>query len=393
MGTNHSSNNALGALGANYNEKLNWINHRELASVKAQWIRGFIDMHQINPQAVSADTNLQSLFNARDAGFKVILSFKWNYLDKDFPSVGSPDHQAELDCLNSVLAYVMGQVDILVIGNEPYIEAKSEHRLNEFYESMAETVVAFKKNLLQYQNQSRPQPHIEPQHHQHPLHLHRHEEQPQFQLQPKETKLFMGAVNRLDLPKNRTSSITRFLTYISSSPYLAGVDIHLHLPTLTAHKEMLNYTLQFIRPDQRYLVTEFSMVWYFKSHLNDPVNPAFLRKHNFPAGSKVYEILSAGIKSPFDIEVWTEFLKGEQWYASCRGFLEEVMGLYRSTGKLEVATYSFCPMRMRKKPVEAGDNPWMLNGIVAPSMVKALPGGEKALNWPWAEEFVRAQDY
>lgn len=393
MGTHHSSSNALGALGVNFNENLTWINPSEISGVKARWIRGFIDMHQINPQALSTNTGIQSLFNARDAGFNVILSFKWNYTNKDFPSLGSPDHKAELECLNNVLAHVMGQVDILVIGNEPYIEAKSDHRLNEFYESMAETVISFKNNSLQ------PPTHSEPQQHQHHFHLHHHQaqqplqpqSQSQLQLGPKETKLYMGALNRLDLPKNRTPSITRFLTYISRNPALTGVDIHLHLPTLAAHKTMLDYTLSFLRPDQKFLITEFSLVWHFKQHLNDSVNPGFLRKHNFPPGSKVYDILSAGIRSPFDIQVWTEFLKGEQWYVSTQGFLENVMQLYRSTGRLEVATYSFCPMRMRKKPVEPGDTPWMLNGVLAPCMVKAQPGGGKALNWPWGEEFVRAQ--
>lgn len=369
MGTNQSSTCALGALGANFNEHLTWINHSELQNVKASWIRGFIDMHQINPQALTQDANMQSLFNARDAGFNTILSLKWNYSNTDFPTPGSPAHTAELDTLTNVLNHIMGQVDILVIGNEPYIEAKAaqtnRNRLNVFYESMAETAISLKQHHTQKQGGDR--------------------------LTPKKTKLYMGALNRLDLPIKRTPSIERMLNYIASRPDLAGVDLHLHIPTLEGHKAMLDYALSFLRPDQSFLATEFSLVWHFKNHMADPVSHHFCRKYRFPVGTKVHQLLSAGIQEPFSYEQWEEFLRGEPWYMSRVGFLEKAMRLYRATGRLEVATYGFCPMRYRKRAVEVGDTPWMLNGVYAPSMVKVMEGGGRFGNFPWAEEFVTAQ--
>jgi hypothetical protein len=362
MGTRHSSTNALGALGANFNEHLTWMNHNELHQAQTTWVRGFIDMHQINATDLSADANIQSLFSARDAGFNTILSFKWNYQNQDFPAPGHPAHTAELDCLNNVLDLVMGQFDILVIGNEPYIEAKqTNHHLNTFYESMAETVIQSKQHSEQKADH------------------------------PKQTKLYMGALNRLDQPIKRTPSIARFLSYIASQPALAGVDLHLHMPNAEAHTKMLNYALSFLRPDQTFLATEFSLIWHFKSHMGDKINPAFARKYGFPPGTKVHQFLSQGIADPFPIEMWEEFLHGESWYTCCVGFLENTMQLYRSTGRLEVATYGFCPMRFRKRAFEAGDTPWMLNGVFVGSMVQKKEGGGRYENWPWMEEFVRAQ--
>ena len=350
-----------GALGANFNEHLTWINHDELRRVKSQWVRGFIDMHQVDSANLANDPNLQSLFAARDAGFNTILSFKWNYKDNDFPHHGSQGHLAELECFTTVLAHVMGQVDILVIGNEPYIEAKpgcGQH-LNNFYETMAETAISIKNAT------------------------------PRFA--PKHTKLYMGSLNRLDLPVKRTPSIERMLAYIASQPDLAGVDLHLHMPKLDAHREMLSYALSRLRPDQTFLATEFSIVWHFKRHMGDAANADFCAKHGFPPGTKVHQVLSRGIQEPYEYAVWEEFLRGERWYASRTGFLGRAMELYRSTGRLEVATYGFCPMRFRKRAVEVGDTPWMLNGVYAPNMVKVPEGGERCLNFPWGREFEKAQ--
>lgn len=361
MGTKHSSTNALGALGANFNEHLTWINHDELHQAQTTWVRGFIDMHQINATDLSADANIQSLFSARDAGFNTILSFKWNYQNEDFPVPGHVAHTAEVDCLDNVLDLVMGQVDILVIGNEPYIEAQQKnHHLNTFYESMAEKVISAKQHI---QNTNRP----------------------------KNTKLYMGALNRLDQPIKRTRSIERFLSYIASQPELSGVDLHLHMPNAEAHQKMLNYTLSFLRPDQTFLATEFSLIWHFKKHMADPINASFARKYDLPPETKVHQFLSLGIRNPFPIEIWEEFLKGEKWYTKCVGFLESTMNLYRSTGRLEVATYGFCPMRFRKRGVEIGDTPWMLNGVFVGSMVQKKEDGGRYGNWPWMEEFIRVQ--
>lgn len=80
-----------GALGANYNEALTWIDHAELQGVGAQWIRGFVDMHRFDSLHPHQDPNIKALFRAIDAGFKIILSLKWDYLERDFPGGGSPE--------------------------------------------------------------------------------------------------------------------------------------------------------------------------------------------------------------------------------------------------------------------------------------------------------------
>lgn len=351
---------ALGALGANFNENLNWLNQSELQRINTKWVRGFIDMHQINIPQARENTNIKSLFSAIDAGYNTILSFKWKYTNLDFPAPGSPEHQTELETLSRLLDIVMNQVDIIVIGNEPFIEAKTDQtdsRINQFYESLAEVVISSRKTSPG----------------------------------PKNTRLYMGALNRLDLPAKRTPAVERFLQYIASKPELDGVDLHLHIPGLAGHKSMLDYALSRLRPDQKFLATEFSLVWHFKQHMADTVSREFCTKYGFPVKTKVCEVLSAGIQSPMPLEQWVDFLRGEKWYAGVQGFIVQAMEMYRATGRLEIATYGLSPMRYRKKGFVVGDTPWLLNGVFAPPTVRVGEEGQRCENWPWAEEFRAVQ--
>lgn len=362
------SHGTRGALGANFNEKIFWIDHGELQRVSAQWIRGFIDMHQFDSLHPDQDPNIQALFKAIDAGFKTILSFKWNYSELNFPSPGSPEHAAEIQQLDRLLPIVMGKVDILVIGNEPFIEAKQKgERLNVFYETLAERVIDFRK------------------------------------MHSATTRLYMGSLNRLDMPAKRTPAIERFLRFIASRPELDGVDLHLHIPTFAGpkahashnafegHNAMLDYALSRIRPNQTFLCTEFSTVWHFKRHMNDAVSTHFCTKYGFPAGTKVHEVINSAIQNPMPYEQWEDFLRHESWFMDCQRFIANAIKLYRATGRLEVATYSFCPMRNRKRPFLDSDTPWMLNGVYAPSTVQLKPDGSRYENFLWAEEFRRIQ--
>lgn len=348
-------------LGANYNEGLHWLHYDELRSVGAKWVRGFVDMHQMDNIPNDHDhPNVNALLDARKAGFKIILSLKWNYLDLDFPGFneGSKEAAAELKRLQRLLPLVMGKVDILVIGNEPFIECKGDgdERLNHFYETLADEVIEFRKSRG-----------------------------------ATSTRLFMGALNRLDLPKNRTQAANRMLSFIASRPDLEGVDLHLHIPTMEGHKAMLDFALSRIRPDQTYLVTEFSLVWHWRQHFNDVASSHYLKKHGLPAGTTVLDIVNAAIKHPMPYPQWEEFLTHEPWYYSHRHFMSNAMKLYRSTGRLEVATYGFCPMRERKQPFPKTGTPWLLNSILAPPMVQNKPDGSKYENYPWAEEFRSLQ--
>ncbi|CAL5872116.1 uncharacterized protein PFLUO_LOCUS6373 [Penicillium psychrofluorescens] len=348
-----------GILGANYNESLRLLDgdHDELRAVGAKWIRGFLDMHQMDVPHPEQRPNIKAVFGAIDAGFKMIISLKWDYQERDFPEPGSAEHVAELQVLERILALVMPRVDMMVIGNEPWIEAKpgqQNERLNVFYESMADAVIDFRERN----------------------HL--------------PTRLYMGALNRLDLPAKRTPAIERFLRYIASKPQLDGVDVHLHIPRLPAHRTMLDYVLPRLRPDQTFIATEFSLIWHWKAHLGDAASNYFCSKYGFPAGTKVHEVINAAFENPFPYKQWEDFLANEPWYIQRRHFITNAMKMYRETGRMTIATYCWSPARKRTKPLLATDNPWFMSAVYCTSPVQLKEDGTRHENFPWWEEFRRA---
>lgn len=354
-----SSQNSRGALGLNYNERLVWMDHREVRRIGANWIRGFVDMHQMDSSHPSQDRNIKALLGAIDAGVKTILSLKWDYTKQDFPTAGTPELATELQVLDRLLRVVMGRVDILVIGNEPFIEAKPAQcgeRLNVFYETLANAVIGF-RNAQGDAAMS--------------------------------TRLYVGALNRLDLPVKRNPAIERMLRFIASKPELDGVDLHPHMMTFAGHKSMVDYTLERIRPDQTFLATEFTMIWHWKKHMGDVASAHFRTRYGLPDDTKVYQVIDSAISKPMPFVQWRDFLSHEPWYMEHQHFISAAMKLYRGTGRLAVATYPYCPMRDRKLPFQAADTPWLLNGVYVPSTVQREQGEPRHENFPWADEFHR----
>jgi hypothetical protein len=353
---------AQSALGANYNESLTTIDRGELQGVRTQWLRGFVDMHLMNGEHPDQDRNVQAILKARQDGFKTILSLKWNYHKLDFPAPGTPELTAELQRLDRLLQAVMGKVDILVIGNEPFIETKpdqADQRLNVFYETLANAVIDYRK-------------------------AHGGTASP--------TKLYMGALNRLDLPAKRTPAVDRMLRFIASKPELAGVDLHPHLPTLDANRVMLDYALKRIRPDQTFLATEFSLVWYWKKHLTDTVSADFTKKYGFAPDTKVYQVVAVAAKEPMPYEKWEYFLQHEPWYMAQQHFIADAMKLYKGTGRLAVATYGIRQAWNGRRPFLATTDPWILNSVYASATVQRNPDGSAHGNFPWADEFRQIQN-
>lgn len=352
---------AQAALGANYNENLTTIDERELGRVDAAWLRGFLDMHLMGDVDPATDPNVRAILAAKSHGHHVILSLKWNYHKLDFAKPGSPEMEAELARLRRLLPVVLGKVDILVIGNEPFIEAKPDQhdeRLNVFYETLANAVIDAWKARGGVDSG---------------------------------TQLYMGAFNRLDLRRNQTPAVDRMLRFIASRPEISGADLHPHLPSFDANRAMLGYVLPRLRPDQHFLATEFSLVWYWREHLQDVVPEAFTAKYGFASGTKVYQVIDAAIQKPMPYAEWKAFLSGEPWYMAQQNFLDEEMALFRGTGRLAVATYGIRQGWNPDRRFTAESEPWILNSVFASRTVAPNADGTAHETYPWGAAFRRLQ--
>lgn len=351
---------AQGALGANYNEHFEDVDYRDLEKAEAQWIRLFVPMPQLDRGAAEHGT-VRATLDAGKRGYKTILTFKWPYMRSDFPKAGSAEMQRELARLDAVLPLVMGKVDILEIGNEPYIESREQDRdldLNVFYEAMAAHIIAYR--AAHCPGACR-------------------------------TRLYMGALNRLDLKKNLTKSVERWMAYVKATPEIDGVDIHPHVPTIEASKPFLDYVLPRMRADQKFIVTEFSLVWWWQQNMQQPVAPAFADKYQAPRNAQNWQIVKAALETPFPQQQWNDFLSMSPWFENRKHYLRNQMKMFRDTGRLAVATYGFKQGSSMSADFGPTKTPWLINSVFAGRTVRPGADGSAAPNYAWLEDFRALQ--
>lgn len=350
---------APGALGANFNQDLASADFGELAVADADWVRGFVTMPQVDDGPAADNSSISTILDARERGHSTIMSLKFPYYDKAFPTPGSADMATELERLDKVLPLIMGAVDIIVVGNEPFIESRKTDRdesLNVFYETMARHVINFRADHCGSDC---------------------------------DTDLYMGALNRLDLPDRLTPAAERWMTFVRETPEISGTDIHPHVPTLEASREFLDYILPRMRPDQTFLSTEFSIVWYWKQHLSDPVDPGFLSRYDLAEDLLVWEVIALAIEHPFPERQWRDFLNSSPWFADRRTFLCDQMKIFRDTDRLAVATYGFRQDEPMTTNFGPDKTPWLLNSVFAVRTVQ--PGTDGFSHGYWVDDFKKLQ--
>lgn len=341
-----------GAIGANFNEHYDDIDYDEMREANAKWLRIFV-----GPALPTRDAALDAVLAADANGFKTVLSIKWSFRDRDFPAPGTTEMQREIDRLNVILERVMGKVDILVIGNEPYIDtldSQQDADLNVFYETMAARAIAYRAQACTADCR---------------------------------TRLYMGALNRLDLPANLTPSVERWLQYVKATPQIDGVDIHPHIPAIEASRAFLDYILPRMRADQRFIVTEFSLVHWWGQNSTKPITASFADKYGLPRTTQNWEVIRSAVENPFTKAKWDEYLSSSPWFENRKRYLFNQMKIFRDTDRLAVATYAF--KQAPESGVDYGPNKpaWILNGVYAPITVQRRANGKSDFNYAWIDDF------
>ncbi|MER5437432.1 hypothetical protein [Streptomyces sp. NPDC002790] len=344
-----------GALGVNFNEDPAGLGAPQLKALSATWVRGFVPM---TPGDLDGDVTQQravkALLAAHGDGRKTILSLKFPYLlgptKGPLPAPGSPELKDLLALVDRVLAAVLGKVDILTIGNEPFLETLKEERnetLNVFYEALARHVIAYRK---------------------------------QHGGAGSGTSLYMGALNNLDDPAARTPATERWLRFVNKTPEIDGVDIHPHVTSLQNAAKYINYVVPTLRSDQRFLATEFSLVEFWKGHMHDLVSPTFAKRYHLDSQQQVWQVIGDAIEQPFTQQKWNDFVSMTQWFDSSRNYLTEQMKAFRDTGKLAVATYGGLQIESMASGWDGDKMPWILNPLYANRTVRRGEGGTLGRN-------------
>ncbi len=350
-----------GQLGANFNEHADSVTFDELRALSASWIRGFVPMPEVTSDA-SRQRAVKLLIDAHDQGFGTVLSLKFPFHHQPIPRPDTRAMTAELTRVDKVLQAVLDTVDVLTIGNEPFIESRPQDigsdAMNTYYETLAAHVVAYRKK--HFPSGCR-------------------------------TRLYMGALNRLGQPDERTRATARWLSFTRRTPEIEGVDIHPHVAAPEKVQPFLDYILPRLRKDQKFLVTEFSLIHLWKDHLEDTIPAEFARRYGLPPNTPVWKVIGDAIERPVPEEQWHDFLAMSPWFETNKHFLRDQMRRFRDTGRLAVATYGVTQSEAMARNFGPDAQPWLLNSLYANQTAERPHGDLPARSYGFFDDFRALQ--
>ncbi|MDB5015105.1 MAG: hypothetical protein JWQ25_3307, partial [Daejeonella sp.] len=129
-------------MGINLNEQADVTDYQDLADSKTKWVRCFIEVIDIyKAGTLNSDAKIAAFNQLKSKGYKTVLSLKFNFKKHGFPAQNSADWANYLNFIQPLLAKVMPYTDVIIVGNEPFIEAEQSdwnEPLNSFYKAACE---------------------------------------------------------------------------------------------------------------------------------------------------------------------------------------------------------------------------------------------------------------
>ena len=341
-------------LGVNYNGLTRNYNLSELQRTETTWVRAFIDvtrLQDLGEAAIATDPDVVGFKQIRAAGFKVILNLKYDYSGSDFPS--NVNSQAFIDIrafTTKVLNEVYNSTDLIVVGNEPFIESDPADRDNDlflFYKQMSNHVITY--------NQAR-----------------------------RAIPLYVGAFNNLQNASWQTQTTIDLINYAKNTPNVTGIDLHMHTASVTEMEQAIDWARVHLGATKKMISTEFSLKNHFKSHNTDTINATFANQYGINPSWKVWQYINYALQTPRPRPEWVAFLQASSWFMNVRLSLENADILFDQKG-LVVATYA---LRQSQSSMTATTDPWMLNGIYCNQTCVPNPStGQSQFNYQWIDSF------
>ncbi|AYG69380.1 hypothetical protein CCGE531_25515 (plasmid) [Rhizobium sp. CCGE531] len=345
-------------LGVNYNGLTRNYSKADAALTGTRWVRAFLDVRRLQARgeaALTTDPDIISFVKMHDDGYKVILNLKYDYKDGAIPS--DPDSQAFKDIrvfTTKLLDRVFPKTDLIVVGNEPFIETDSANlnsNLVLFYEHMANHVITYDHNS------------------------------------GRNIPLYVGAFNNLQNPRLQIQAVKDLISYARNTPGVTGIDLHMHVASI----EDMRHAILWARDrlgNKSMISSEFSLKNYFRSHLGDTIVPAFAKRYGINSSWKVWQYINYALQTPRPRPEWVAFLQSSAWLMNVRHWLENADSLFDAQG-LTVATYA---MYQSQASVTATSDPWVLNPLYCnQTCVSSSNSGEPQFTYQWIDSFRARQ--
>ena len=359
------------AVGVNYNGQFDFIDYGDLERTRTTWVRGFTDFFQLYPdvQKLHTDRRLANFLELKKNGYKTILNIKWDFRNKSFPEPKSAEMENYKKFLRKLLGKVWMATDIIVVGNEPFIESRKterDERLVAFYSEIAKEVNSFKKGQGIGNGMGKG---------------------------VKDIPIYLGAFNNLYLNGWRTPAVEQMLKFAESQPWIAGVDLHIHHSGIRQVNRAMNYANNRIRPDQRIIITEYSLMKHWGFKMGEQIPQEFADKYGRNPDEKNFQYIDYALKSQVSRKEWTDFLSSSYWFENRTRYLWNSYQRFRSYRKFHVATYAMRQSFPFNRDFTRKTDPWILNGLFANRTVEKNPETyQNQFNYAWIEDFHKIQN-
>ena len=354
-------------LGLNYNESFQDIKFGELARSKTKWVRGFIDvfLHYDNND-LATNPRIVSYMALKDSGYKTVLNLKFNFKTRPYPAVNSSLWNSYIAFIDKILDRVVTQTDVIVVGNEPFIESETSdygEPLNSFYKAAASRV----NDYLKARNLQRP--------------------------------IFLGSFdNMYQSGRQTTIGVLNLLNFVKNTSWIAGIDLHIHHTDVSEISTALNFVNDKIRSDQRIIVSEYSLMKWWRNHLNDDISADFITAANasasdnvypLPVGiTKVWQYIDYALKNPRTVEEWNAFHQYTPWLETRKVYLCNSFKAFKANSKFWLATYAAKQSYPLTVDFTVDTDPWILNSLFTGRTVQLMANGEAEGRYFFLNQFA-----
>lgn len=373
------------SLGANYNEASGNARTAQLDRMGITWARGIIDMVEIysacQPDFTAACVAAQNdvvKFNQLKTvhGRKTVLNLRFSFREAGQapPAEFTPRWDNYVTLLPAVLAQVMPNTNILVAGNEPFIETAPEDwdLLIPFYVKMATRANTFKLNQGYTGGNNVP--------------------------------LLVGAFDNIDEGSNATNPTrVEFLRWARDTQFISGADFHAHVSTITEFEEGLDWMTAGLRNaehalgQQFVITTEFSMKDGFWNQNGSPnnmelaLNAAFKSAWSGPAPKFPATIntnaqyINYALNNPRPVAEWNDWNVKTPFLSGRKQFLCNAWLLLKARPKFKLAFFEITQGNFSS--YVASSPPWLLSSALT-DLTTVNTGGEPSARWGYYKDFT-----
>lgn len=357
-------------MGINLNEQVNVTDMQDLADTKTKWVRGFVEFIDLYKAGnIDTDPKIAAFIGLKSKGYKTVLSLKFNFLKKGFPAPNSTDWNNYLGFIRTLLTKLMPYTDVIIVGNEPFLESASSdwnEPLNSFYTTACDKVHSY----FVQNNIDKP--------------------------------IFLGAFDNLYMTNRQNNpGYNKLLAFAKSTSYIKGIDLHIHHNSESEMINALNFAKSKIRDDQKMVVTEFSLMKYWRGNNNVDISPAFLAVadssqtddiHTPPSSvKKNYQYIDYALKNPRPAEEWYAFWKNSPYLEAKKDYLCTAYNSYLATGNVFLAFYALRQSYPFNTDFTVNTDPWVLNGLFMNRSVELL-NGRSQKSYSFFDQFVKIQN-